>query len=74
MIGNIFQKLRYDGETLFLVAGEPTENLGGVIDRKIQKSRPMMKIDTDMEINIEPSLIRLPIEKRVVVSSLQRIE
>jgi len=40
----------------------------------MQKQRPMMKIDGDKDIDIEPQLVRLPTEKRLVASSLQRID
>jgi hypothetical protein len=49
-IGNIFNKLRYDGETLFLVANESTNLVSNIVDRKIQRKKLMKNIDQDLEI------------------------
>lgn len=50
-IENIFSKLRYDGDTLYLVAKESEEAMNSIVESKIKKSRPtMLKIDVDLEV------------------------
>jgi len=56
------------------VAGESNESIASIVEKKINKQRGMMKIDSDTDIDLGSEQVRLPTEKRIVESSLQRID
>ena len=56
------------------MTGRTTDSINGVAEKKVQRQKPLLKIESDVDISIEPDLVCLSTDKRVVASSLQRIE
>jgi hypothetical protein len=72
-IGSIFSRLRYDGETLFLVAGDSSYKIDNIVDKNIYWQRLMKKMEDDFILEYE-NLNLTPITDKRIPSSLQRIE